>query len=115
MKADELFYQNLMHFESSEFDEPYEMEQEFLAGLDRARELAGLPFKLTSDWRQDEKSSHHTGKAVDIQARSSYVRFRIVQALMSVGFVRIGVYDRHVHVDMDDSRPYTVLWIGVSQ
>lgn len=104
----------LRYFTKDEFTQPERMDFDFLRALDEARDRAGLPFKITSSYRDDDlRSPHASGKAVDIQALHSYVRFRIVKSLFSVGFTRIGVYDRHVHVDTDG--PPNVLWTGESK
>jgi hypothetical protein len=83
--------------------------------LDVAREIAGVPFVITSGLRPGDEKSHGRGKAVDIGCVSSRDRMKIVHALIIVGFRRIGVYDKHVHADVDDLLPQDVLWWGVSK
>lgn len=111
----DMSFPELVHFRDYEFEFPDRMDVEFLRVLDRARERANVPFYITSDYREAEDSSHSSGKAVDLHAHRAWVKFKIVEAAMAEGIERIGVYDRHVHLDMDDSRPYPVLWIGDSQ
>lgn len=81
--------------------------------LSAARERAGIPFVITSAYRSREyefskgrngSSSHCLGLAVDIKCSSSFQRYIIVKALMESGFYRIGVYPRHIHVDIDSSK-----------
>ena len=56
-------------------------------------------------------SSHLIGWAADISATSSNRRFLIVQALMEVGFNRIGIGDTFVHVDCDPDKVGNVIWL----
>jgi hypothetical protein len=96
---------------------------EFVEKLDLARDIAGVPFVITSGRRtQDqnagaqgvENSAHLRGLAVDLACTSSERRFKIVQGLVQAGFRRIGVYDRHLHADCDESLPHPVMWTGKS-
>ena len=87
--------------------------------LDEAREEAGVPFIITSGVRPPRKpndnSAHIRGLAVDISAENGRNRYKILRALILVGFNRIGVYDRHLHVDCDESLDPQVCWWGTSQ
>lgn len=91
--------------------------------LDNAREISGIPFVVNCGCRckkhnSDPKiggepdSSHLTGLAVDISAKTSEQKFKIVSALLKVGFVRIGVYKTFIHGDIDTSKPQSMLWHG---
>ena len=90
-------------FDASEFGEHSDrMEASMIARLQRARSYAGVPFKITSAWRsKDDSKSHWLGKAVDIRAKDSTTRFRIMHALFRAGFVRIFAYYKtgHIHAD----------------
>lgn len=95
------------------------LKPELCAMLDKARELAGVPFFLNSTLRSPEKnaevggvenSSHLKGEAVDIRVRNSSERFKILQALIEVGFKRIGVGETFIHADIDKSKPNEVMW-----
>jgi zinc D-Ala-D-Ala carboxypeptidase len=90
----------------------------FVWFLDKARHEAGVPFVLTETVAEGgshvENSAHGRGLAVDIRCRDSHTRFRILRGLLHVGFNRIGIYDRHCHVDYDSSLPQQVAWLGVS-
>lgn len=88
--------------------------------LDYAREKAGIPFVITSGFRTEEEndiaggvsnSAHLKGLAVDIRAKTSQERFKIVSALFDVGFPRIGVYKTHIHADLDATLPQKVLFL----
>lgn len=93
--------------------------------LDSARRLAteragrDVPFTITSAIRPPrqtrEHSSHVTGHAVDIRAWQSRDRFYILEALFAVGFNRIGIYDRHIHVDTSSNHDPDVVWMGESE
>ncbi len=94
------------------------MNQEFLFVLDEAREFAGIPFIINSAYRSPEhplsiknpSSSHIKGLAVDIKATDSTTRFKIVKALVEVGFKRIGIADTFIHVDLDLDKTQNVIW-----
>lgn len=87
--------------------------------LDKAREIAGVPFKINSGIRTKtqntnaggvEDSSHLTGLAVDLACTTSSNRFKMVTALLSVGFNRIGLGETFIHVDIDKSKVGNVIW-----
>jgi len=94
------------------------MSKEFLFVLDEAREFAGIPFIINSAYRSPEhplsiknpSSSHIKGLAVDIKATDSATRFKIVKALIEVGFTRIGIADTFIHVDLDLDKTQNVIW-----
>lgn len=96
-----------------------DMDQRFMCKLDKAREMAGIPFVVNSAFRPVawEKSkgrsgtgAHTTGHAVDIRCNTSVNRMKIVFALLSVGFRRIGIGKTYVHVDDDETKPQNVIW-----
>ena len=98
-----------------------DMNQETMRKLDRAREIAGIPFVLTSAFRtvahekskgREGTSAHTTGRAVDIRAASSRNRFLVVKGLMEAGFTRIGinVVQNFVHVDDSPNHEQNVLF-----
>jgi uncharacterized protein YcbK (DUF882 family) len=118
----------LKHFKISEFDSPdlegsgQKMNKVFLKLLDKARDRAGVSFKILSGYRTIEHnlyvggrvgSSHLFGLAADIYLpKSSRKRFLIINALFEVGLNRIGINfkGKFVHVDMDRSKDKNVLW-----
>ena len=96
-----------------------DMEQGFMDKLDRAREIAGIPFVLNSAYRSPkwEKAKGRTGTgahthrcAVDIRCRTYQNRFKIITALLEVGFCRIGVAKTYIHVDNDATKAQNVIW-----
>jgi len=91
--------------------------------LDKARELSGVPFVITSGARNEaqnanaqgvKNSAHTRGLAVDLACSDASARFHMLAALFEVGFARVGIYDKHVHVDCDLSLPQDVAWWGTS-
>ena len=96
------------------------MDKEFLLKLDRARDLAGIPFKINSAYRTPEhnakiggkpNSSHLKGLAVDISVTNSRQRFIVLKALLDTGFNRIGIAKSFIHVDDDKSKDSQVVWL----
>ena len=119
----------LKHFQLSEFNcncgecshKGEDMDIDFMIKLDRARELAGIPFKITSGARCLEhnksiggvsKSSHCNipCNASDISATDSRQRFKIVENLIKAGFTRIGIGKNFVHCDTDKLKSQRVCW-----
>lgn len=89
--------------------------------VDQARSIAGVPFPVTSGARCKQynkdigaspTSSHTLGLAVDIKFHNSRDKFKIIQALMAVGFTRIGINEKlmFIHVDADTNKPQEVLF-----
>lgn len=98
--------------------------------LDHARHIAGVPFQITSHYRTPEQSvliggistSAHTEiptTAFDLSCKrpngtwNSQAAFKIISALIQVGFQRIGVNNKnnHIHVDRSNKLPRQVLWL----
>ena len=96
------------------------LKPEFVELLDKARELAGIPFVITSGYRTEDKneevggvdgSAHTKGLAVDLRARNSNEHYKITKAIMAVGISRISrKYPNHIHCDMDTTKPQDVLF-----
>ena len=91
--------------------------------FNEARSIAGVPFIITSGYRCEryndslknaaKDSAHLAGLAADIKAEDSGTRFRIVDGLLQVGFMRIGIYPRHIHADLAHvGKPAPVLFLG---
>ena len=94
------------------------MDANFLAKLDEAREYAGIPFVINSAYRspshpesiKNPTSSHIKGLAVDIRCNTSRNRFIILNALLAVGFTRIGIAKTFIHVDLSFDKSQEVIW-----
>ena len=121
----------LKYFELSEFDSPDQensgvnMDHTFLRMLDKAREIAGIPFKINSAYRSETHnlkvggvprsetnrgSSHLYGFAADISCTNSNHREIIVRSLIKAGFTRLGVAKSFIHVDNDPNK-VDALWL----
>ena len=117
------------NFSYDEFDSPLQegsgqlVSDELISLLDHARDLAGVPFKITSGYRVEadiyrlkkagykvsSKSSHLKGLAADIACDNS-TRYNILDSLMKVGFNRIGIGSTFIHVDIDPDKPPFTIW-----
>jgi len=97
------------------------MDTELIRKLDFARDLAQIPFIITSGYRcltfnttigSSTTSSHIKGYAVDIAVPYSKERSKVVKSLYSAGFTRVGINEHKgfVHVDNDPNKP-EALWI----
>ena len=115
----------MRYFTVDEFDSPdlpgsgEFMDQDFLDLLDKARERAAVPFRITSGYRTEKfnrdcggvpNSSHRYGLAADISCVNSARRFLIIEALLYVGFTRIGIADTFIHVDLDTNKQPNLIW-----
>lgn len=123
----------MRYFKFSEFDSPdapgsgEKMDPEFLRMIDQARARAGIPFVISKGGgfrtpeynahlcrvnpRASKTSSHKKGLAADIKTPDSRSRFLILDALISVGFNRIGIASGFIHVDNDPSKPEDLVWV----
>lgn len=100
-----------------------DMRQETMDMLDKAREIAGIPFVLNSAFRsvawdkakgRSGRSAHTTGSAVDIRCHNGQTRFKVVDALYKAGFRRIGIEGSFVHADNSNDIPYhtqDTMWV----
>ena len=93
---------------------------DFREKLNKAREIAGVPFVLNSAYRCErhnaevggsETSSHLVGCAVDIKCENSRIRWIIIEALKQAGFNRIGIGKTFVHVDDDLTKKQDLIWL----
>lgn len=122
---------DLKYFKLSDFDSPdipgsgINMQKSTLELLEKAREIAGIPFIITSGYRSPEHnekvggklktasskgSSHMYGFAVDIAVKNGSERFIILESLLKAGFSRAGVANGFIHADNDPDKPNRVLW-----
>ena len=93
---------------------------DLLKKLDLAREIAGVPMYISDDYRTNAQGAHSYGMAVDVvddydsDGITSAWRYEVVRAACAAGFTRIGVYDKHIHLDIWDGGPQRVMWMGES-
>lgn len=108
----------LRHFQPSEFHHPDRMDPAFLVWLDAVRDMAGVPFMLTSDARTQAENAaasgssptslHLVGRAVDFQNPENVTdRYHIVRAIFlcegtAPGPIELelvhGPSDHHIHL-----------------
>lgn len=113
------------YFKSREFASPdipssgELMDYNFMVRLEKAREIAGVPFVINSGMRSkahnkkvggSPRSSHLRGYAADISCKDSSTRWVIVNALLQAGFKRIGIAQTFIHVDSDPKKIDEVIW-----
>ena len=100
------------------------LSDELVEKLDQARGFAGVPFIITSGLRTAGHNhtvggvpdgAHETGEGVDVACTTSRVRHKMLPALYLAGFVRVGVYDLHLHGDVAARLPQDVTWWGKSK
>jgi uncharacterized protein YcbK (DUF882 family) len=113
------------YFEYEEFDSPdiqgsgQLMDPKLLNMIDEARKIYGKPIHVTSGYRTEahnrkvggvDSSSHLKGLAIDVACVRSDDRFKMLNALLEVGFNRIGVAGTFIHVDIDKDKSQNVIW-----
>ena len=115
----------MKYFEYEEFDSPdiqgsgQLMDPKLLNMIDEARKIYGKPIHVTSGYRTEahnrkvggvDSSSHLKGLAIDVACVRSDDRFKMLSALLEVGFNRIGVAGTFIHVDIDKDKSQNVIW-----
>jgi len=96
-------------------------DSRFWMKLDKAREIAGVPFTITSGARcltynrrigSTDSSTHVDGLAVDIATIDSTSRFHVMRGLILAGFERIGYNagKKFLHVDDDREKPRKLIF-----
>ena len=95
------------------------MHLKLMLKVEEAREIAGIPFVISSGSRcptrnklegGTDTSSHLRGFALDIEVHSSSDRLIILTSLLLVGFSRIGIGTNFIHVDNDATKSTNVCW-----
>lgn len=94
------------------------------AMLDQARQVAGIPFRLTATVATNghsPSSAHYKGLAVDIGlghysegVERDAARWAIMRGCFVAGFQRIEICEKHIHVDTGEPPEYPLpcAWIG---
>lgn len=96
------------------------LSDELLVKLQAVRYAVGKPMFVTSGYRHGDSGAHGSGAGVDISDNGvgadvgSRWRFLVLRAALAVGFNRIGVYDRHIHLDVSKEHDQEVVWWGTS-
>lgn len=112
------------HFDLDEFACPCcgrnNISHPFVGLLDQARELAGVPFRVSSGYRCQahnrqvggvRDSEHLIGLGADILTADSEARFIVVSAALQVGIRRIGLNGQFVHLGVSRVHPPEVLFL----
>ena len=115
----------MKYFNYDEFDSPDElgsgkhMDHDLLVMIDKARALYGKPIVVTSGFRTEShnkkvggvaSSSHLKGLAIDVACVRSKDRFKMLTAILEVGFNRIGIASTFIHIDVDKNKSQNVIW-----
>lgn len=111
------------------------LDTELVAGADKARHNAGIPFILTNTVRTPDfkdpnavkDSAHLTGHAFDASCRTDNALFLMLRGLYSAEFRRLGLYFKHdprgnglllpthVHVDNDKTKQQDVVFCSLEK
>ena len=114
------------NFKPSEVSNPLTMSPILLAMLDDMRRNYGKPIIITGSWRPldgEIRSSAHqiSSKGIwegaDLRCHTSRERAGMLTAALEAGFTRIGIYDKHLHVDVaiEPRFDQNVIWLGTSK
>lgn len=96
------------------------LDPELVYWLDKAREMAGVPFVITSGFRTKEQNTkakgvtnslHMTGQAVDLRIKNNEHLARIVYGLLSYNCFEIVIEKTHVHVEYPSDNIISKLFI----
>lgn len=114
------------YFNTSEFDSPDEIGSGknisllLVSKLTFMRSLYGFPIQITSGYRTKahnkkvggkKDSSHLKGLAADIYCTKSFDRFILIQLAFKAGFTRIGIHQKFIHLDIDQTKPESVVFL----
>lgn len=97
------------------------IKHEVMLILDELRERCGFPIIITSGLRTKEEndklpnavedSAHLLGLAADIYCIDNARRDKILNILKDLGVKRRGIGTTFIHLDIDISKPQSVVWI----
>jgi len=98
-----------------------DVDKKFLAKLEMARQIANIPFIVTSGTRciahnnavggVDDSAHLPPTHACDIYIGNSSDRYVTLISLIRVGFKRIGIGVNFIHVDDDMTKPDELVWV----
>lgn len=105
---------DIKHFKPSEFSEPNKMDYHFINRLDKFREMVDKPIIIHSSYRNDPKSKHYEGIAVDMHIVGVDLMDMFLLAEKSDLFKGIGVYpnwnNAGLHIDMRRTEARWATW-----
>lgn len=97
-----------------------DMKQSAMSKLDTAREIAGIPFVLSSAYRSSDHDrdrgrsgtgAHTLGRAIDIRCNTDRNRFLLISSLLKAGFTRIGIAKTFIHADDSPGHTQDISWM----
>lgn len=112
----------LKYFKNEEFndreveDSWINMHDDFLLAIDKAREISGIPWKITSAYRTQETnqrllkqgykasptSEHMHGCGIDVSCTNAADAWKIISAAKDVGITRVGISKGFIHLGWGD-------------
>jgi uncharacterized protein YcbK (DUF882 family) len=96
------------------------MSKDLISKLQILRDICGFPFIINSGYRTPahnkkvggtKTSSHLKGLAADIHCINSKQRYLIISNALSLGFSRVGIGARFIHLDVDTSKQGSLIWL----
>ena len=112
-------WSSIKHFTTKEFSTyADEMSTRLLRKLDDIRHIADVTIYITSHYRPNDDDAQGDGEAVDISDNkhgndiSSSWRHKVLDAAYACKFRRIGIYSKHIHLDVSITRDQDVTWYG---
>lgn len=96
-----------------------DLNPKFVETLILAQRMCGIPFTITSAYRSQAyerskgrkgTSSHCRGLAVDVSTIDSHTRFKVLVGAVLAGIPRIGVGERFLHLDIDETKAHPIIF-----
>lgn len=124
---DTKFWNTIKYFKYTEFDSPDEpgsglkMDYDFINLIDLIRYWSNVEFHVQSGFRTSERnleikgslnSAHLRGLAADIFAQNNKIKHIILKSCFLFCIPRIGIYEKHIHIDVDLNLPHPIVWYG---
>ena len=121
-------WNKINHFSPDEFLRPDCLRKEMIEKLDRLRDLTGYSMFITSSFRDPahntavggvQDSAHclapdgkYSGVDLASEGWGGAGLFQVIRVAYHIGFNRIGIYPKHIHLDVEDRLPQQVMWVG---
>ena len=121
-------FTQIHHFAPDEFQKPDLLRWDMLKKLDGLREQCGFGLVVTSSFRALDHNANVGGvkdsahcpapdgfySGIDLSTGrlTSWQLYKLITAAIGLGFERIGIYPKHIHLDIEDRLPHPVMWVG---